>query len=108
MERKTRVYISGPITKDKGYYQKFLNAEHKLKEAGCEVINPARIGKILPKSFEHGEYMKVDYTLISLCDAVYMLKKWNTSIGAKNEYTFAKELGLKVLYEGTKNERIEV
>ena len=47
-----RVYISGPITKDKGYYQKFLNAEHKLKEAGCEVINPARIGKILPKSFE--------------------------------------------------------
>lgn len=103
-----RVYISGPITKDKGHYQKFLNAEHKLKEAGCEVINPARIGKILPKSFSHGEYMDIDLTLMGKCDAIYMLKGWNTNTGAKNEFSFAKELGLKAMYEGPKNERIEV
>lgn len=108
MERKTRVYISGSITKDKGHYQKFLNAEHKLKEAGCEVVNPARIGRLLPKSFSHGEFLKVDYAILGLCDAIYMLKGWNTSIGSKNELSFAKELGLKVIYEGPKNERIEV
>ena len=103
-----RVYISGPITKDKGYYQKFLNAEHKLKAAGCEVVNPARIGKILPKSFSHGEYMDIDLALLQKCEAIYMLKGWNASIGAKNEISFAKEMGLRVIYEGSKNERIEV
>jgi len=113
MERNTqgglmRVYISGAITKDKGYYQKFLNAEHKLKANGFEVINPARIGRLLPKSFSHGEFMDIDIELIKKCDAVYMLKGWNTNIGAKNEYSIAKERGLKIVYEVGKNDKIEI
>ena len=46
-----RVYISGPITKDKDFYSKFKNAETKLREEGYEVINPAKIGLLMPMSF---------------------------------------------------------
>ena len=103
-----RVYISGPITKDKNFYNKFIEAEKQLKEAGCEVVNPARIGAMLPKSFTHGEFMDIDYVLIQKCDAIYMLKGWNTSSGAKNELNYAREHGLKTLFQIRKKERIEV
>ena len=103
-----KVYISGPITKDKGYYQKFLNAESHLRAQGLETVNPARVGRLLPKSFTHGDYMDVDYILLQKCDCIYMLKGWNASIGAKNELSYAKEHGIKVLYQTNKNDRIEV
>lgn len=45
-----RIYISGPITKDKDYYKKFLMAEAKLTADGHEVINPAKVGLLMPKS----------------------------------------------------------
>lgn len=103
-----RIYISGSITKDKGYYQRFLNAENHIKAQGFEVINPARIGKILPKSFTHGDYMDIDYALLQKCDCIYMLKGFACSIGAKNELNYAKEHGIRVLYQTNKNDRIEV
>lgn len=103
-----RVYISGPITKDKNFYNKFKEAEQRLKEAGYEVINPAKIGLLLPKSFTHGDYMDIDYALLQKCDCIYMLKGYNASIGAKNELNYAKEHGIKVLYQISKNDRIEV
>lgn len=102
------VYISGAITGNKGYYQRFLNAEQKLKANGFEVVNPARIGKILPKSFAHGDYMDIDIALMQKCDAIYMLRGWNTSIRSMNELSIAKERGLKIIYEGSKNSKIEV
>ena len=102
-----RVYISGSITKDKGYYQRFLNAENHIKAQGFEVINPARIGKILPKSFTHGDYMDIDYALLQKCDCIYMLKGFACSIGAKNELNYAIEHGIRILYQTNKNDRIE-
>lgn len=102
------IYISGPITKDKNYYEKFLNAEKRLKEAGYEVINPAKIATLLPNSFEYGDYMDIDLNLLKKCDAIYLLKNWKNSLGAVIEQKLAKELGLKVIYQVSKNERIEV
>ena len=103
-----RVYISGPITKDKNFYNKFIEAEKQLKEQGYEVVNPARVGVILPKSFNYGDYMDIDYVLIQKCDAIYMLRGYISSTVAKNELAYAREHGLKVVFQGGKNERIEV
>lgn len=94
-----RVYISGPITKDKDHYQKFINAENKLIMDGYEVINPAKIGRMLPKSFEHKDYMDVDFALMQKCDAIYLLKGWRASIGSVNELSFARQREMKILYE---------
>ena len=103
-----KIYISGPITKDKGHYQKFLNAESHIRSQGHETINPARIGRLFPKSFTHGDYMDISYALLQKCDAIYMLKGWNASVGSKSEIEYAKAHGIKVLYQISKNDRIEV
>ena len=94
-----RVYISGPITKDKNFYNKFIEAEKQLKEQGYEVINPARIGVMLPKSFEHKDYMDIDFALMQKCDAIYLLKGWRASIGSVNEVSYAKQRDMKILHE---------
>jgi len=94
-----RVYISGPITGDKDHYNKFLNAESKLIEEGHEVINPAKIGRILPKSFEHKDYMDIDFALMQKCEAIYLLRGWRASMGALAEVSFAKQREMKILYE---------
>ena len=94
-----RVYISGPITKDKDFYSKFKNAETKLREEGYEVINPAKVGLLMPKSFEHKDYMDIDFALMQKCEAIYLLKGWRASIGSVNELSFARQRGMKIIYE---------
>lgn len=94
-----RIYISGPITKDKAFYNKFLDAEKKLKDAGYEVVNPAKLGVLLPKTFTHADYMDIDLMLLRKCEAIYMLKNWKNSIGAVYERMLAKELGMTIYYE---------
>ena len=97
-----RIYISGAITKDKGYYQKFLNAEIALKKKGHEVINPARVAKALPKSMEYENFMKIDFACIESCDAICLLRDWQISDGSKREKEFAESLGLRIIYERKK------
>ena len=94
-----RVYISGPITNCPGHYRKFLRAERRLKAAGHEVINLARIGKYLPKSFDTTDYLACEYPIIERCDAVFFLKGWKESYGARKEYEFALKQEIKLIFE---------
>ena len=84
------VYISGAITNDKHYRRKFAKAEKRLRKRGFEVINPAKIGDMLPKSFEYFDYIDIDLELLKKADAIYMLRGWNDSHGANIEYEYAK------------------
>ena len=97
-----RVYISGAITTDKGYYQKFINAEIAMKRQGHDVINPARVAKALPRRMEYEEYMKIDLVLLETCDAICLLKDWETSEDAKREKAHAESLGKRIIYERKK------
>lgn len=97
-----RVYISGAITADRGYYQKFLNAEVNMKKVGNEVINPARVAKSLPKNMEYENLIKIDFALIGTCDAILLLRDWETSYRSRCEKEYAESLGKKIIYERKK------
>lgn len=96
---KERIYISGAITGTSDYMERFAKAERDLEEAGCEVINPAKVNAQLPKSTTHEEYMKMSLCMLEMCDSIYMLNGWQLSKGANMELRKAKELGIAIYYQ---------
>lgn len=90
-----KVYLSGKITGDAGYRQKFESVQNELMSYGYVVFNPA----ILPDGFEYEDYMALDLLILSRCDAIYLLRNWKNSPGAKRELEEAKSLGLQILDE---------
>lgn len=93
-----RIYISGKITNTDDYIKRFEKAEKELIRQGYEVINPARISACLP-ALEHEEYMRIDFALLEVCDAIYMLKGWGDSKGAREEYIQAFQDDKLILFE---------
>ena len=90
-----KVYLSGKITGDSNYRQKFSTMTEELLSYGYVVFNPA----VLPDGFEYSDYMALDLLILSRCDAIFLLRDWNNSPGARLEYEEAKRLGLQVLTE---------
>lgn len=94
-----KIYISGGITGVEDHMAAFMRAEKELREQGHEVINPAKVGAMLPKSTKHEEYMVISFALMRMCDAVYFLRGWRQSLGCNQEYGFAVGRGLPMYYE---------
>ena len=94
-----RVYISGPITGVSDYMEKFEAAEKELKEKGYTVVNPAKINYGMPEDMTYEEYMEIDIRLIDLCDAIYMIRGWEMSLGANREYGYALGKGKTITYQ---------
>lgn len=94
-----KVYISGPITGEKGYMNKFDWAEALWKDMGIYVINPARTNATLPEETDHDGYMRISIALLRECDTIYMLKGWEHSEGAKEELEVAINHNYNILYE---------
>jgi len=90
-----KVYIAGKITGFPKYKEVFNKAEEYLKTKGHVCMNPA----ILPEGFEPDEYLTVCFSMLSVCDVVYMLSNWKDSRGAKMGHKFAQEIGKKIVYE---------
>ena len=90
-----KVYIAGKITGNPNYKEQFEKTEAMLKEQGHTTMNPA----ILPDGFDHHEYMKICFSMIDVCQAVYFQPTWVDSIGARMEYRYAREQN-KVLIFG--------
>ena len=92
-----RVYISGSITKDPDYRAHFARAEEKLRRQHLHVFNPAKLGADPNKTW--AEYMRQDIRQLLTCSAIYMLKGWRKSKGARLEYRIAKALDLVIMKE---------
>lgn len=93
-----RVYISGKMTglRKSEVEFKFTLAETYLRANGYDVVNPARMSDF---NLSYAEFMLIDTTLVTMCDAIYMLNNWRDSNGAKEELALAEAKGLKIMYE---------
>lgn len=94
-----RVYLSGPITGTKGYMKHFAAVEQAIREEGNEVINPVRNCYVMPKTTTHEEYMKVCLAQLDCCDGIVMLKGWNASNGARQEFCHAVDKHMPIYFE---------
>lgn len=92
---KRKIYISGKITgmEDKAKIL-FDKAEAELIEKGFEVVNPMKLNHNHDKSWK--SYMRVCIDAMFDCDYIYMLDNWESSKGAKIEYSLAYGLGYGV------------
>jgi len=95
---KDRIYIAGPMTGIKDYnFPEFFRAEKKLKKLGYDVENPARNKKPNPETWEN--YMRLAMVQLCKCDAIFMLKGYDTSKGAWLELHVAKKLSFEIISE---------
>lgn len=90
-----KYYLSGKITDDPGYMEKFAGYEARYRNAGIRVVNPATRKK---KGWTWQRYMKRDIRLLMKCGGIIMLPDWKTSKGAVLEHDIACRLGFTVIY----------
>ncbi len=92
---KRKIYLSGKITGDEGFAEKFKAKEEELSARGDYVFNPA----LHPDMFTHGQFMQIDLLALSFCDSIYLMDNWRDSKGAKMEFEQARVLGLPCEFE---------
>ena len=106
--RTRQIYIAGPMRgKPKWNYKAFDEAASRLRAEGWLVHNPVEIGVDYgtPKELEASParlrlLMDVELEIIKTrCDAIYLLRGWETSTGAREELRLALEQGLDVFLE---------
>lgn len=91
------VYISGPITGTVDYMERFKEAEEKLRKAGYDPVNPAEINSHLPEDTSWETYMGQSLKLLCNCDAIYLMRNWIQSRGAKIEQMVAQAMDKEVV-----------
>jgi len=90
-------YISGAITHDPHYKEKFADAEMVLEHLGYVVLNPTNT----PLGLNYDEYMRIDLLLVEIADTIVMLPDWMKSDGATVEHDHAVKLGKRIIdYKG--------
>ena len=104
---KKLIYISGKISGDDNYRTKFAMAENRLIRDGYSVLNPVEVGDRLDRVHQAmgraaptwREYMRKCLVAIIDVGAVYMLRDWQESRGARLEHHIASDLGIQIVYE---------
>ena len=122
-DKELTIYLSGPMTGYKDYnYPKFERVTSQLKEKGYNIVNPSSgvmpmlIGgeeitveelhkRVDEKTITDLEawavFMRGDIAkLVKDCNAIYLLKGWKGSKGARAEMSMAKTFKMKVFVEG--------
>lgn len=91
---KPIIFISGAISRDPNYRQKFAEAERKLAEQGYIVLNPTCLNPELP----YESLMRICFSMIDEADELHMIgEDWKHSNGAWREYLYANAKGKKVV-----------
>lgn len=99
------VYIAGPMRGLQNFnYPAFAEAERELKKLGYKVINPATMGdkygtpeEINADSGLLERLMREELRAVATCDAIYLLRGWEKSVGARKELALALQLDLQVI-----------
>ena len=96
-----KIYISGAITNNPKFEERFADAANKLHEEfpNAEIIDPSLVNSFLPGSTTHEEYMRMSFVMLDMADAIYMLDNWKTSCGARQEYGYALAKDKIIMFE---------
>lgn len=105
---KKRIYIAGPMRGLPEFnYPAFYAAEKELKERGYEVDNPARMADDIMPAAELAancdlleSLMREELAAVAGCDAIYLLRGWEKSVGARRELAVALAAGLEIEVQG--------
>lgn len=94
-----KLYISGSITGDLNFKQKFRDYADYIDQnyTQYDVINPAEI--VLPNLCDWEDYMCICLHLLNQCDAIFMLPDWKNSKGACVEHETAIKMNIPIFYE---------
>lgn len=92
-------YIAGKIgdLTEQEYTNNFQKAAEEVKSLGYEPFSPLDLPHNHDRTWK--SYMIEDIRLMMGCDAVYALKNWVHSPGARIEIGLAVQLGIKVIYQ---------
>jgi hypothetical protein len=106
LKKKPIVYIAGPMTDIPHLNRRAFNeAESLLRCNGYHPINPVRFTEAVGYDFESTEIperiveaiKRMEIDSIYACDAVYLLKGWENSPGARDELMKALSLSLRIM-----------
>lgn len=99
-----KVFISGKITglEERDWRKKFSEGVSKLmRQHGYnikDIIDPSRLKEVLPE-LDYEQYMWIDFTLLDMCDTIYVLDNYKDSRGAQRELAYAIEQNKKIIWE---------
>ena len=97
------LYLSGPLSAKtdkllKKNIEVFVRKAHELRELGHTVFSPPE-NEPPNKSWEWYLARDVDVLYKERFDAIYLMKGWEDSLGARFEKQTAINLKLKIIYE---------
>lgn len=100
------IYIAGPMTGYEEYnVPAFDAAERALRQSGWKHINNpghADHQTYAKGLLEHGDVSSLalyDLTMVLQCKAIFMLRGWEKSTGARAEHAAATWAEMKIFYE---------
>lgn len=97
--RYQRIYVAGPMRGIKDFnFPAFDDARDHLIVHNWQVISPADMDRTLGQGTNR-DYARRDTKAILECDAIYMLKGWEKSVGATAEHALATWAELTIFYQ---------
>ena len=94
-----KIYICGPMTGLPDLnFPAFDEARDILKAEGLIVVSPADLERNRPP-LSYQENLRDDLHYFLQCDAIYLLKGWEKSNGARLEKFVAQKLGFTFRYQ---------
>ena len=106
-QTRHKIYIAGKMSGEHCFnFERFFYWAHLLRGRNWEPINPAEIDclKMLKgwryRKWKYNSILRQDLRLIrEEAHAIFMLKGWENSPGACQEYELARDLDLMIIYE---------
>ena len=102
-----RIYIAGPMTGiedlNRAEFQKAVDSIWETSKGFTFGFNPHQAGDMLgwTEKTPPSEIASVLLGDLIDCDAIYMLRGWENSKGARAEHAVAAWIGLEIKYQGS-------